>query len=243
MPTLTIGKTSVPYTVRRSERARRQRIVLTPKTMEVVAPADRSRAEVEAFVAEVDAAAGDVGPRLPPGQHLVETQPVLGSNPDPRSIESWTFYVKGEVEQELEFTWAEFNELDSIEQVSDFHCVTTWSMFDIPWGGVRVSTLLAIAGLTDKARHVVFDCEQGYTTNMDLEEVLKDNVLIATRRFGEDLPAKYGGPARGLIPDRYGYKSGKWVIGLRVLAVDEPGYWETKGYSNTALPWEEDRYS
>jgi len=50
MPTLTIGKTSVPYTVRRSERARRQRIVLTPKTMEVVAPADRSRAEVEAFV-------------------------------------------------------------------------------------------------------------------------------------------------------------------------------------------------
>ncbi len=204
---------------------------------------EMTAAEVEAFVAEVDAAAGDVGPRLPPGQHLVETQPVLGSNPDPRSIESWTFYVKGEVEQELEFTWAEFNELDSIEQVSDFHCVTTWSMFDIPWGGVRVSTLLAIAGLTDKARHVVFDCEQGYTTNMDLEEVLKDNVLIATRRFGEDLPAKYGGPARGLIPDRYGYKSGKWVIGLRVLAVDEPGYWETKGYSNTALPWEEDRYS
>ncbi len=240
---------------------------LGPDLLDDAQVEEMSEPEIEEFVAQVDDAAeaydaegrqdtispedsiedavevGDVKPRIPPGQHLVETQPVLGSNSDPRSVESWKFYVKGEVEQDLEFTWEEFNDLDQVEQISDFHCVTSWTMLDIPWGGVRVSTLLAMAGLTDKAKHVIFDCEHGYTTNMDLAEVLKDNVLIAMRRFGGDLPDKYGGPARGLVPDRYGYKSGKWVIGLRVVEVDEPGFWETKGYSNTALPWEEDRYS
>lgn len=181
-------------------------------------------------------------PRLPPGQHLLEVIPVMAQNPAPRTLQEWRFTVRGEVQQELEFTWEEFQQLPQVEQVSDIHCVTTWSVFDVPFSGVRVSHLLALAGLTEKSRFVVFDCEHGYTTNVDLPEVMKDNVLIATRIYGEDLPVKYGGPARGLIPERYYYKSGKWVTGIRILEQDEPGFWESRGYSNTADPWTEDRF-
>ncbi|MBM4371657.1 MAG: molybdopterin-dependent oxidoreductase, partial [Deltaproteobacteria bacterium] len=140
-------------------------------------------------------------------------------------------------------TWEEFQKLPAVDQVIDFHCVTGWTVLNLPTRGVPVKSLLALAQPTAAAGFVVFDCEHGYTTNIDLAEAMKDNVHIELFLWGAPLPDKYGGPARGRVPDRYGYKSGKWVTGLRVLAADEPGFWETKGYSNTADPWTEDRYA
>lgn len=182
-------------------------------------------------------------PRLPPGQHLLEVMPILGHNQAPRGLADWRFYVKGEVEQELEFTWGEFLQLPRVQRLLDIHCVTSWSVFDVSFKGILVSTLLSMAGLKDSGKFVIFDCEQGYTTNIPIAEALKDNVLVANELFGEALPQKYGGPARGVVPDLYYYKSGKWLMGLRVLSEDEPGFWETRGYSNTADPWTNDRYS
>lgn len=190
-------------------------------------------------------AAPDAGakPRIPPGQFVVETIPVLGSNASPRTKSDWRFYVKGQVDTELLLTWDEFKALAQVEQSCDIHCVTTWSVLDVKFGGVRVRTLLEKAGLKPEASHVVFDCEKGYTTNIDLTEAKKDNVMIATSLYGRPLPLEYGGLARGLVPDRYYYKSGKWVVGIRVLDHDEPGFWEIRGYSNSADPWKEERYS
>lgn len=196
-------------------------------------------------VQEVLDAATDTGekPRVPPGQTVFDVIPVLGYNENPRTLEQWSFYVKGEVDNETTYSWEQFQQLPQTDQVCDIHCVTTWTVLDVGFGGVRVKDILAAAGLKATGKFVVFDCEQGYTTNIPIEEALKDNVLIATRMFGEPLPQKYGGPARGLVPDLYYYKSGKWVIGIRVLANDEPGYWEVRGYSNSADPWKEERYS
>jgi DMSO/TMAO reductase YedYZ molybdopterin-dependent catalytic subunit len=186
---------------------------------------------------------GGEKPRVPPGQAVLEAIPVLGQNPTPRSLENWRFHVRGEVQQELELSWNEFNQLQFIDQVSDLHCVTGWTVLDTQWRGVRVKHLLQLAGLTGKSNFVVFDCEHEYTTSIPISEAQKNNVLIGTELFGQALPQKYGGPARGLVPDKYLYKSGKWVMGLRVLESDELGFWETKGYSNTADPWTEDRYA
>jgi len=197
---------------------------------------------------EIEEIAGEVAdtgekPRVPPGQTVFDVMPVLGYNNNDTQIEQWSFYVKGEVEQELTFTWEQFQELPQTDQVCDVHCVTSWSVLDVAFGGVRVRDILEAAGLKDSGKFVIFDCEQGYTTNIPIAEALKDNVLIATRLFGEQLPQKYGGLARGLVPDRYYYKSGKWVVGIRVLDHDEPGYWEVRGYSNSADPWLEERFS
>ena len=211
---------------------------------------DMSPQEIEDFVAEVDTAAEDLRDdfdsgdpsRIPPGQHAVESFPVLGSNPDPATQEAWRLTVSGEVETPLELTWTEFEALPQVDLTCDIHCVTGWTLLNVSWAGVAVSHLLSLAQTNDNARFVVFDCENGYSTSIPIEEALKPNVLVATKLFGSPLPTEHGGLARGLVPDLYFYKSGKWVTGLRVLEQDELGFWESRGYSNSADPWNEERY-
>ena len=69
--------------------------------------------------------------------------------------------------------------LPQVEDTSDFHCVTTWSRLDLRWRGVRLSTVLALAEPTDDATHLMAHGSDSYTTNVALEEALKDDVLLA----------------------------------------------------------------
>jgi len=207
--------------------------------------------EVEEFKRNADAAAQDVKsevdaegrPRIPPGQFVVQAMIVQGSNPSPRDRSEWKFYARGEVGEELLFSLEDFSKLKQTDQVNDVHCVTGWTVLDLPWGGVRVSDVLALAAPTSKARFVIFECENGYTTSIPIEDAMKPTVLIASRLFGKEIPDQHGGVARGMVPHKYFFKSGKWVMGLRLVEVDELGYWESKGYSNSADPWKQERYS
>jgi DMSO/TMAO reductase YedYZ molybdopterin-dependent catalytic subunit len=56
------------------------------------------------------------------------------------------------------------------------------------------------------------------------------------------LPQAHGAPLRALIPDRYFYKSVKWLEEIKFSSLDEPGYYESSGYSNSADPWKEERF-
>lgn len=206
--------------------------------------------EAADFVAEIDQAAADLrnemdadgNPLVPPGQHVVESMPVMARHEDPRTAAEWRLTVSGEVGNPLDLSWEQFSALPHVDVVKSVHCVTGWTMLNVEWRGVRVSHLMELAEVTDNGRFLVFDSETGYTTNIDIEEIQKPYVLVADGLSGGSLPGEYGGLARGLIPDRYFYKSAKWVTGIRVLAEDEPGFWERRGYSNTADPWTEDRY-
>ena len=84
---------------------------------------------------EVDEPGDD---RLPLGQHLVNNFPVLdlGYKPD-LSLEDWTLTLDGFVANPLTWSWAEFQAQPIVELVTDFHCVTTWSMLDCAWKGFR----------------------------------------------------------------------------------------------------------
>ena len=222
---------------------------ITPE--ELAALPEMTDEEVAVFIEEIDEAAAEVlqevdasgVPRVPPGQHVVESWPVMVTNPAPRSLEEWKFLVSGEVKNELLFTWEQFQELPLIDQVSDMHCVTGWTLLNVEWRGISMGDLLEMAGIAAGANFVITDCEHGYSTNLSLEEALKPKVLVASGVYGGPLPEEHGGPARGVVPHKYGYKSGKWATGLRVTKLDEPGYWESKGYSNTADVWSQDRYS
>ncbi len=223
---------------------------LTPEDLQILPEATAE--EAQEFMEQVDqqaeihqdALVDDAGQsKVPPGQYVVEAQPVMAYNNAPRSLEDWRFKVSGEVENELEFTWEEWQQLPHVDIIATFNCVTKWTMLDVPWGGVRPKTLFDLAGIKPSGKHLITDCEHFYTTNLFIEEFYKDNVLFADKYFGKALPTDYGGPVRGMISDRYGYKSGKWATGIRIVSEDELGYWETKGYSNTADVWTEDRYS
>ena len=128
-------------------------------------------------------------------------------------------------------------------QVCDIHCVTSWSKFDVPWEGVLFKDLMEIAKPTPKAHFAIFECEQGFTTNLPLELLFDDDVMVAFKAQGEDLEAAHGGPVRMLVPKRYFYKSAKWLKGIRLTEKDIPGFWEIRGYSNSADPWNEERYA
>ncbi|UPV99861.1 sulfite oxidase-like oxidoreductase [Halorussus gelatinilyticus] len=184
------------------------------------------------------------GERLPPGQRKTSKFPVLSKSGTPDwNPETWEFTVSGAVEEELSFTWDEFRDLPSETQNQDFHCVTGWSKFDCDFTGVTFPDLAEMAGVQDDAVHVMFSALDGYTTNLPLSDCMREEVLFTYDFDGDALPEEHGGPLRVVTPHKYAYKGAKWVDGVEFLTEPERGYWEKRGYSNTANPWNEERYS
>jgi DMSO/TMAO reductase YedYZ molybdopterin-dependent catalytic subunit len=182
--------------------------------------------------------------RLPPGQHLTPGFPVLDLGIRPEiPLADWRLEVNGAVENPRTFTWEEFNALPRFEDVSDFHCVTTWSKFDVRWTGVAFFTLADLVRPQPDAKYVLFSSYDGYTTNVRLEDAMDDDVLIATHYDAKPLTRDHGGPARVIIPKLYAWKGAKFIRGIEFSTEDRLGFWEVRGYSNTADPWTEDRFS
>ncbi|MCA9705691.1 MAG: sulfite oxidase-like oxidoreductase [Myxococcales bacterium] len=183
-------------------------------------------------------------PQVPPGQYVTKKWPVLdlGSKPVVAAAQ-WQLRVEGEVDRPLSLGWDDLLALPQVTEASDFHCVTTWSRLDMTWTGVRLAEVLARAEPTDAAGFVLFHAYDGYTTNLPLAEALKSDVLLGHTVDGQPLPLEHGGPVRVITPQLYAWKGAKWVHRLEVLAEDRPGFWEQRGYSNSAHPWRNDRYS
>jgi DMSO/TMAO reductase YedYZ molybdopterin-dependent catalytic subunit len=182
--------------------------------------------------------------RLPPGQKLTEGFPVLDLGIQPEvPPEKWSLTLDGLVEHPAALSWADFNALPQVDDVSDFHCVTTWSKYDCKWGGVAFTTLYERVQPKPEAKYVYFTSYDGYSTNVPLEACLDDDVLIATRFADQPLAKEHGGPARVIIPKLYAWKGAKFVRAITFLAEDKLGFWEVRGYSNSADPWKEERYA
>ena len=190
-------------------------------------------------------------PRLPAGQREVKNWPVLDLGDVPRvSLDDWRLEVGGLVENPFTLSWAEFMALPQVDDVSDFHCVTTWSRFDNHWTGVRFRTIAERTVPKPEVRFVLctgYDVAPGmgipYTTNLPLASVVEDDVLLVHRWEGKPLPVEHGGPCRMITPKLYAWKGAKWVRKIEFLADERRGFWEERGYSNTAQPWFNDRYS
>jgi DMSO/TMAO reductase YedYZ molybdopterin-dependent catalytic subunit len=186
----------------------------------------------------------DGNPKLPPGQHETRKWPVLDLGIHPEiSKETWRLEIRGLVERPMVLSWEDFMGLPQTEDVSDFHCVTAWSRFDVPWVGVRFAELAQHVGIKPEATHVLVHGYDGYTTNLSLEQALKYDVLIVHSADGQPLSIEHGGPARMITPQLYAWKGAKWIKAIDFMDHDERGFWENRGYSNTAEPWLNDRYS
>jgi DMSO/TMAO reductase YedYZ molybdopterin-dependent catalytic subunit len=228
------------------ERDKRERIVEARMRLKA-----RFEREMAATPALSDAAPGGSGPpnrhgmpRLPPGQTATDKWPVLdlGQTPTIRTSE-WKLTVDGACDAPMTLRWADFMALEQVHDSSDFHCVTTWSKFDIAWVGVRMSELIARALPHDDARYVLCHAYDGYTTNLQLAECLKPDVLLVHTALGKPLPIEHGGPVRAITPQLYAWKGAKWISRIELLRDEKLGFWEEQGYSSTAHPWRDDRYS
>ena len=184
----------------------------------------------------------DGRPRLPPGQQLVSMLADMGGRPGKATVSDCKLRIHGEVERPLTLDFQDLLRLSQAEITCDVHCVTGWTLLDSRWSGVPLKTILNLVHARPSARFVIFEAAAGYTSNIPASEALKENVILAHSFAGAPLPQAHGAPVRALVPDRYFYKSAKWLAGIKVTVRDEPGYWETRGYSNSADPWKQERY-
>jgi DMSO/TMAO reductase YedYZ molybdopterin-dependent catalytic subunit len=181
--------------------------------------------------------------RLPPGQSLTLKWPVLHEGRIPSfDPAAWDFEVRGLVENPFRLTWDEFKALPRQKIKADFHCVTTWSKFDNEWEGVPFRVIAEKAQPKPEAKYVMVHGDVGYSTNVPLEDLLRDNVLLADWHAPEPLTAEHGAPLRLVVPHLYAWKSAKWLRGFDFLAGDRPGYWERVGYHMYGDPFLEQRY-
>ena len=187
--------------------------------------------------------------RLPPGQTAtnrilrwgIDHPGITSTNP---RIDTSTYLltVDGEVSNPVELSWNNVLQLPQTVSVSDFHCVEGWSVLDCRWEGVRFKDLASLAKPKPTAQAVTFECVDNYTTSLFLSELEGDDVLLAYKLNGEDLEEGLGFPLRLIVPSKYAYKSALWVTRVRFTRGKELGFWERRGYSDSADVWKNDRF-
>jgi DMSO/TMAO reductase YedYZ molybdopterin-dependent catalytic subunit len=228
--------------------ARRQRFIDRQRTLKT----DAVNVEFEGLEPRGEGPLNRHGmPEVPVGQHLVTNWPVLDLGEQPEvSTKEWRLEVGGDVHKPVTLGWDDFMKLPQVEDVSDFHCVTTWSRLHNRWKGVRFRTIAELVVPYDEAKYILctgYDFLPGsyipYTVNLPLVRAIEDDVLLVHAWEGKPLPREHGGPCRMITPKLYAWKGAKWIRKIEFLAKDQLGFWELRGYSNTAEPWFNDRYS
>jgi DMSO/TMAO reductase YedYZ molybdopterin-dependent catalytic subunit len=149
---------------------------------------------------------------------------------------TWRLTIEGLVDHPQTLTYAELRSLPRARQISDFHCVTGWSVDNVHWAGVRFRDLLAAAGPQARGTVLQFvSAEVPYVDTLTLQQAELHDVMLAYEMDGKPLSRDHGSPVRVVIPEMYGYKGVKWVERIVVTDHVEPGYWEQRGYDVDAF--------
>ena len=177
----------------------------------------------------VSPVAGALAPILPTGGWRIYT--ISGHMPtfDPAT---WRLKVGGQVAQPLSLTYRELRALPRVEQISNFHCVTGWSVQNVRWGGVRMHDVLAAAKPDYFSAHALefVSMEVPYTDYLTLKQASLHDVMLAYEMDGKPLAREHGAPVRLVIPEMYGYKNVKWLTRIHLVPKLQPGFWEVRGY-------------
>ncbi len=161
--------------------------------------------------------------RLPPGQRYRNDFPRFGlpryAHRFPKEANILRLEITGDVEVPTTLEEAEIRALPQIEQVADFHCVTTWTHRDARWSGYRFADVFnqLVAPRTrpeSEITLVVFRCQDGYRTSLPLADLMQPDVLLADALAGEPLSIAHGAPVRLVTPAHYAYKSPKHLRGI-----------------------------
>ena len=217
---------------------------LSERAQEVRAAAEQ--APGQPVPAEPASAASPDEHQLPPGQYIPRTLPVLHYGPVPAfNAQTWDLRIFGATETgaEISLTWDDVAALPAAAVTADFHCVTKFTVADVRWQGVPAAEILRRFPPAAAVTHVMIWAEFGYSANIRISDFAADQTMLATHRDGERLTAEHGYPLRLVVPHLYAWMSVKWVRALEYLTTDRRGFWEERGYHNTADPWQEQRYS
>ncbi|WP_028772677.1 protein-methionine-sulfoxide reductase catalytic subunit MsrP [Shewanella waksmanii] len=160
------------------------------------------------------------------------------------NVNPWQLKIDGLVDKPITLN---FDDLTGIlpleERIYRLRCVEAWSMV-IPWVGFSLGSLLKLAGVKSSASHIAFetlyDPEQmpgqksrlmgggihyPYVEGLTLAEAMNDLSFLAVGLYGKTLPAQNGAPIRLVVPWKYGFKSIKSIVRIRVLDKQPPTSW------------------
>jgi DMSO/TMAO reductase YedYZ molybdopterin-dependent catalytic subunit len=147
--------------------------------------------------------------------------------------ESYRLQVNGLVEKPLNLTYKEITGLPQTSKVVDLNCVEGWS-FTAKWTGVRIADLFEEAGAMENVTTVIFYSEDGYSTSLDKDYLLENDIILAYRLNDVTLPPDRGFPLQLVAEGKYGYKWAKWIERIELSDSPYRGYWEKRGYNNRA---------
>ena len=147
--------------------------------------------------------------------------------------ESYRLRVEGLVENPRNFTYEEITGLPETSKVVDLNCVEGWS-FTAKWTGVKTADLIAETGAGENATTVVFYSADGYSTSLDMDYLLENEIILAYKLNDVTLPPERGFPLQLVAESKYGYKWAKWIVRIEISDSPYKGYWEKKGYNNRA---------
>jgi DMSO/TMAO reductase YedYZ molybdopterin-dependent catalytic subunit len=150
-------------------------------------------------------------------------------------VETYRLTIDGLVENPAEYSYDEvIDGYQSYKKVVTLDCVEGWSV-TLLWEGVLVRDLLEQAGVLPEAKTIIFHAHDGYTTSFPVEYVLDNDILMAYKMNEVTIPPERGFPFQLVSESKWGYKWIKWIDRIE-LSDDENyrGYWEQRGYSNTA---------
>jgi DMSO/TMAO reductase YedYZ molybdopterin-dependent catalytic subunit len=153
-------------------------------------------------------------------------------------IDQWDLEIGGLVENPLVLSYSDILDMP---QSSVFATLETISnprggsfIGNAIWTGVPFDYILEQVVPDEDALEVVFYCEDGYSTSLTMEDVLKEGVMLAYKMNGKTLTAEHGYPVRMVVPEKYGMKWPKWINTIELVDYDYKGYWEQMGYSDYA---------
>jgi len=121
--------------------------------------------------------------------------------------------------------------LPQASQTTTFHCVTGWTVSNVHWRGVRLSTLWDMVQPTAEAKFANFiSMEQPYVDTLSMAQTTLPQVMLAHTMGNAPLSRAHGAPMRLIIPEMYGYKNVKWLHRIELVPKLEAGFWEQRGY-------------
>ena len=182
--------------------------------------------------------------RLPPGQTLTTKFPVLDLGVQPMFLPAkYRLTIDGAVDNPVSLSLDDLAQLPHIDLTADFHCVTTWSRYDLHWTGVPFESLVDLVAPHADATFVMQYGKDGYSTNNALAELMHPDIIVAYALDGQPIPREHGAPLRIITPHLYAWKGSKFLTRIEFMTADKRGFWETRGYHNHGDPWREERFS
>lgn len=159
-------------------------------------------------------------------------------------VDPWQLRIEGEVERPMTLDFDQLTKMFPLEERTyRLRCVEAWSMV-IPWVGFPLAALLKKVGVTSKGKYVAFetafDPEQmpgqksrlmgggihyPYVEGLTLAEAMNDLTLLSVGLYGKTLPPQNGAPIRLVVPWKYGFKSIKSIVRIRVMDKQPPTSW------------------